>query len=538
MRDGRVIIIGAGIGGLAAAARLAHASVPVTVLEQHAQPGGKMRTVPSDSGPVDAGPTVLTMRPVFEDLFESLGETLSDHLSLQPLDILARHYWADGTTLDLHADPAKSIAAVAATFGSKTAKAFTAFSARAKRLFSTFDAPMMQHASPSQLGLAQTVMRQPQLIADMAPHRTLHTALRRQLREPKLVQLFGRYATYVGGSPFQSPALLSLIWQAEAAGVWSVEGGMHQLAQTLEHLAKARGAVFHYNTPVARIVKQGGRVSQVVTDRDTFQADQVLFNGDPRALSTGLLGPAAEAAVSEKAVTPRSLSPEDATLYVCAQDAAGGVAGPQKQRFEIIRNAPPALQQTQEDTDRCLTLIQDRFATFGLNFTPAPGRSALTAPMDFDRMFPASQGSLYGRSPHGLTAALQRPTATTPIKGLYLCGGGTHPGAGVPMATLSGKHAAAAILKDRGRAALTTTPDTLKVGPSSMHWDGDKLIITIDEISSPPLISRVRGTITVRPKAITSVELARELWHPCTRDRLYLLDVGPLPNQGRRNLHL
>jgi len=167
---------------------------------------------------------------------------------------------------------------------------------------------MMQHASPSQFGLAQTVMRQPQLIADMAPHRTLHTALRTQLREPKLVQLFGRYATYVGGSPFQSPALLSLIWQAEAAGVWSVEGGMHQLAQTLEHLAKARGAVFHYNTPVARIVKQGGRVSQVVTDRDTFQADQVLFNGDPRALSTGLLGPAAEAAVTEKAVTPRSLS--------------------------------------------------------------------------------------------------------------------------------------------------------------------------------------------------------------------------------------
>jgi len=204
MRDGRVIIIGAGIGGLAAAARLAHAGVPVTVLEQHAQPGGKMRTVPSDSGPVDAGPTVLTMRPVFEDLFESLGETLS----------------------------------------------------------------------------------------------------------------FGRYATYVGGSPFQSPALLSLIWQAEAAGVWSVEGGMHQLAQTLEHLAKARGAVFHYNTPVARIVKQGGRVSQVVTDRDTFQADQVLFNGDPRALSTGLLGPAAEAAVTEKAVTPRSLS-----AHVMAFDA-------------------------------------------------------------------------------------------------------------------------------------------------------------------------------------------------------------------------
>jgi 1-hydroxycarotenoid 3,4-desaturase len=86
----------------------------------------------------------------------------------------------------------------------------------------------------------------------------------------------------------------------------------------------------------------------------------------------------------------------------------------------------------------------------GLTFSPAPSSEALTLPEDFNRLFPASQGSLYGRSPHGLTAALKRPTARTRIKGLYLAGGGAHPGAGVPMAALSGLHAAEAIAADLG----------------------------------------------------------------------------------------
>ena len=477
-----VIVIGAGIGGLAAALRLAHAGCQVTVLEAHPTPGGKMRTLSSDKGPVDAGPTVLTMRSVFEDLFDDVGENLSDHLTLSPLDILARHYWDDGQALDLKADPAESTAAIRDAFGPQAADEFQRFSARAKRLFEAFDAPMMQHPAPQPLGLAAEIIRQPKLLFDMARHQSLHRLLQSSFSDPRLVQLFGRYATYVGGSPYLSPAILSLIWEAEAAGVWAVEGGMHKVAAAIAQLAQKRGATFHYNAPATRIVKQGGRVTGVETPAGHFEADTIIFNGDPRALQIGLLGEPATHAVAETATDPRSLSahvhafaaaphgvplahhtiffahderaefdalaagkvPDDATLYVCAQDYP--TAG--NQRFEIIRNAPPDVTQTTKDLALCQTQTFQRLKQFGLTFGPTPGPEALTAPQDFATLFPASLGSLYGRTPHGMMAAFKRPTARTPVKGLYLCGGGVHPGAGVPMATLSAQHVAEAIVTD------------------------------------------------------------------------------------------
>ena len=131
----RVTVIGAGIGGLAAALRLAHAGFQVTVLERHAGPGGKMRTLPTSAGPVDAGPTVLTMKHVFEELFADVGETLSDHVTLTHEDTLARHFWPDGTTLDLTSDNDTNTAAINATFGSRAAADFTCAIARAAHLY-------------------------------------------------------------------------------------------------------------------------------------------------------------------------------------------------------------------------------------------------------------------------------------------------------------------------------------------------------------------------------------------------------------------
>lgn len=496
----RIVVVGAGIGGLAAALRLCHQGCDVTVLDMHGAPGGKMRIVPSDAGPVDAGPTVLTMRPVFEALFEDVGERLGDHLKLHPLATLARHYWDDGATLDLDADPARSLANITTTFGAKAGQEFEAFSARAKRLFAAFDGPMMRSPVPDQMAVTKTVLRQPRLIMDMAPHRTMAGLLKRSFRDPRLAQLFGRYATYVGGSPYASPAILSLIWQAEAQGVWSVQGGMHQLAQTIVNLAKARGATFHYNTAATRITRQNGQINGVQTNAAHFPADIVLFNGDPRALATGLLGEGAKAAVSDRQTGPRSLSafvhafaaipsgvdlahhtvffghdpkaefnalaagemPTDATLYLCAQDH-GRVASDALHRFEIIMNGPPVPRDPEKEKPPCQTQIFKRLRDFGLSFSPTPEPDALTTPQGFNALFPASSGSLYGQSPHGLMAAFKRPTARTKIPGLYLCGGGAHPGAGVPMATLSGQHAAAAIMTDHA-STLTSRPMAMRGG--------------------------------------------------------------------------
>lgn len=496
------VVIGAGIGGLAAALRLADAGLDVTVLEAADGPGGKMRALPTDAGPVDTGPTVLTFRPVFDALFADVGERLEDHVDLVRLPVIARHFWEDGTVLDLMDSHEGSLANIDSVFGTRVAREFARFAARAERMLTAFEQPMLWTGAPRQRDLTAAVLAAPRLIADMAPWRSLAGLLDGAFSEPKLAQLFARYATYVGGVPQKVPGLLSLIAAGEARGVWAVRGGMHHLAQVVQQRAEARGVVFRFGTPVRRIAVQGGRPGGVEIDDGRIAADVVVFNGDPRALTEGLLGAGVANAVPTRAVEPRSLSahvmafaaeptgtdlsyhnvffgpstkaefdplargetPGDATLYLCAQDRAETApTGPE--RFEVIRNAPPLPHPDMENA-QCQTLIFDRFRDFGLTFDPMPGPAALTRPTEWDALFPGSQGSLYGRSPHGLTAGLKRPTARTTLPGLYLVGGGAHPGAGVPMATLSARHVAEAIRTDLA-STLTSRPTAMPGGTST-----------------------------------------------------------------------
>ena len=256
-----VVVIGAGMGGLAAAIRLAAAGASVTVIETAETPGGKMRTLPSSAGPVDAGPTVLTMRHVFDDLFALAGESLDDQITLIPQPILARHWWQGSPTLDLFPDPAANIEAIRAFAGPREAAAFRRFDALSAALFAAFDGPVMQAAKPNLSAIARKALTQPRLWPALLPGMTLTRLLRLHFRDPRLIQLFARYATYVGGRPAHSPGVLALIWRAEAQGVWAVAGGMHHLAAALAALAERLGVRFHYATRATRIVTQAGRVS-------------------------------------------------------------------------------------------------------------------------------------------------------------------------------------------------------------------------------------------------------------------------------------
>lgn len=483
-----VIIIGAGIGGLTAAVRLAAAGLEVTVIEAQAGPGGKMRTRPSAAGPVDAGPTVLTMPDVLEDVFRAAGARIEDHLTLLPQPLLARHWWADGSTLALHADPEASAAAIRAFAGARAEAEFRRFDRLAARLHAAFEAPVMLAPRLRLAAIAARTLGRPRLWPALLPGRTLAGLLAHHFQDPRLRQLFGRYATYVGGAPGLSPSVLALIWQAEARGVWAVAGGMARLAAALADLAQARGATFRYGTTASRIERQGGRVAGVVlADGQAIACATVLFNGDPAALLAGHLGPGPQAALPASATAPRSHSawvwtfaarasgpdlglhnvffasdparefgpiaqgrmPEDPTLYICAQDRAAAPPPRGEERFQIIMNAPATPPASAGDIALCRTRTFQRLARFGLTFDPSPPDAALTSPAAFASLFPASQGALYGRSPQGMLAPFLRPGARTALPGLYLAGGGAHPGAGVPMAALSGRHAAEAILKDR-----------------------------------------------------------------------------------------
>ncbi|SER85218.1 1-hydroxycarotenoid 3,4-desaturase [Tranquillimonas rosea] len=498
-RPDRIVVIGAGLGGLAAALRLAHAGCAVTVLDLHQTPGGKARQIDSPAGPVDAGPTVLTLRGVFDDLFEETGARLDDHVVLTAEPLLARHHWPDGASLDLWSDEALNVEAVDALAGAKEADGFRRFSAEARALYAAFDAPVMRAPAPSPFGIARALMGRPGLTPALMPGQTLARRLRRHFADPRLRQLFGRYATYVGGTPARTPALLSLIWQAEAGGVWRVDGGLHALARAIAARAETLGARILYSTTATGIERREGTVTAVETaDGTRLPCDAALFNGDPEALRTGMVQGATDA-VTPRQARRRSLSasvwafaakasgvdlahhnvffcadPADefdpldrgaptgaATLYVCAEDRGTGLTPPDLERFEIIMNAPPLPGGAEEEPPTCRFRTFPALARHGLTFTPPPPDSALTTPQGFETLSPGSAGALYGLSPHGMMAAFRRPTARSRIAGLYLAGGGVHPGPGVPMATLSGRHAAAAILSDRPSTSTsrrTATP--------------------------------------------------------------------------------
>ena len=203
----RVIVIGAGIGGLAAALRLASQSLEVTVLERAAAPGGKMRRLAVGSSELDAGPTVFSMKWVFERLFESVGEKLGDHLQLQTAAVLARHAWQDGAQLDLYADKDRSAEAIAAFAGPAEARNYRRFCAESAEVFDLLRDSFLCQPAPN-LGrlIGAFGFGGLSALGRIQPFSSMWRTLSRQFSDPRLCQLFGRYATYCGSSPFAAPA--------------------------------------------------------------------------------------------------------------------------------------------------------------------------------------------------------------------------------------------------------------------------------------------------------------------------------------------
>ncbi len=505
MAHKRIVVVGAGVGGLVAALDLAVRGMDVTVLERAATPGGKLREVHPGGTAIDAGPTVFTMRWVFEEIFADAGASLADHLTLLPAEILARHAWSGTERLDLFADAARSEAAIGAFAGAAEARGFRAFCARAKNIWLTLEGPFIRSGKPTPVSLVRSAGLTG--LADMwriSPFATLASALEKHFADPRLRQLFGRYSTYAGSSPFLAPATLMLIAHVEQDGVWLVEGGMHRIARTLADLLQARGGVIRYGTHVAQIETANGRASGVrLAEGERIAADAVVFNGDSGALAAGLLGGAVRGGASVVPPATRSLSavtwamqarasgfpllrhsvffsrdypaefsdlfracrlPAAPTVYVCAQDrgAADAPAPDGPERLLCLVNAPPhgdSRPLTEAEIAACETASFQLLARCGL--TLERQATVTTTPENFEKLFPATGGALYGQAVHGSMASFRRPGARSKIPGLYLAGGSTHPGAGVPMAALSGRLAAASILQDSASTAMsrrTATP--------------------------------------------------------------------------------
>jgi len=280
-----------------------------------------------------------------------------------------------------------------------------------------------------------------------------------------------------------------LIAHVEQEGVWTIGGGMQRLADAMEKLARMKGVSFRFGEKVERIVAHNSRVSGLVlATGERIEIDAAVVNADSAAVAEGLFGDDIAPAVKSVAAKARSLSavtwamtaqtqgfpllhhnvffsqnygaefddifghariPAAPTIYVCAPDRGRSVR-PVEERLFMLVNAPAngdSKVYSSEEIASCEYRMLDLLRRCGLTITSQ--NKVITTPTDFHRLFPATGGALYGRASHGWTASFRRPGATTKIPGLYLAGGSTHPGAGVPMAALSGSLAAQRLVSDR-----------------------------------------------------------------------------------------
>jgi 1-hydroxycarotenoid 3,4-desaturase len=491
VKPGRIIVIGAGVSGLTAAMLLAARGFAVELLEKEPHVGGRIREMSAGGMRINAGPTVLTLRPVFEELLAECGVELSRLVGLTRADVLARHAWSENERLDLFADRTQSADAIGAFAGVKARKGFLEFCDHAKDIFETMNPLFMRAERPTPVGLARSAgLRGLGGILASAPFTTLWDMLGRYFSDPRLRQLFGRYATYCGSSPFRAPATLALIAHVEQEGVWLVDGGMQRFAEALGRAAQAVGVKVRTANAVTEILVRNGRASEArLASGEVVEADAIVSAVDVSALVAGQMGPNVRTAVPIAATQPRSLSaatwafvartkgfplahhtvffsrscvaefadlfeesrvPSDPTVYVCAQDrSAAGATADETERLFAIVNAPAdggRSLRSSEELQACQRRMLQTLERAGLTLEILA--QDYTGPAEFARLFPGSEGAIYGMAADGWQASFRRSGSRSRIPGLYLAGGSVHPGAGLPMAALSGRAAARSLMAD------------------------------------------------------------------------------------------
>lgn len=484
-RQPQLAVIGGGMGGLSTAIEAAGRGVAVTLYERAATLGGKLREVTVGEHRIDSGPTVFTMRWIFDALFGAVDRRLEDYVALHQASTLARHRWQDGSQLDLFAELDRSCDAIAAFSDASNANAYRSFVASSGQIFDTLDHSFMRAMRPGPVQLARNVgLRNVGDLLATKPFRSLWAELNHRFSDPRLVQLFARYATYCGSNPFLAPATLMLIAEAERRGVWYVQGGMQRLAEGLERLLHELGADIQTRSGVDAIERQrDGSFVLTVQGQQSPRFDAVVFNGDSQALASGALGETVCRATPARKQSGFSLSavtwsltgaisgnelshhtvlfgsdyrrefqqlwheqalPDSPTIYICAPELTNSSVS--ERPLFLLANAP-SRPLDEAELEGYTERVQQAIAGHGVTIDWGSATAVRTTPNRFAELFPGSRGALYGRPTHGFAGSFSRPGTTTSVPGLFLAGGSVHPGAGVPMATQSGRLA--------GQAAAT-----------------------------------------------------------------------------------
>lgn len=489
----KVLVLGAGLGALSGAIRLARMGFEVQVYEKNASAGGKLNERRLGGYRFDAGPSLLTMPFVLDELFEFAGVARESKLHIAPIEPICRYFFPDGATLEASADLAKMRAAIAQLSPRDVAayEEFLRYSARIYQrtaeifLFS----PIHEFSRLLKLKNLPTLLR----LHEIDPLRTVHQSVARFFADERLVQLFDRYATYNGSNPYRAPATLNIIPHVEyTLGSYYIRGGMYRLAEALLDLARQVGVHMHYGTEVQKILHDGKRVTGLQIAGESLAADCVLCGQDVVVAHEQLIAGFAQRRAKLQRLEPscsglvfmwgvrkkheqlahhniffsrnyrqefgqifeQLVPPHDPTIYVAITSKSDSAHAPEGcENWFVLLNMPylteavhwkKALPQV-----RALTL--EKLRRFGFDLEGAIEQEDVITPEDFYRLYRSNRGSIYGISSNSRSAAFKRPpNRSRELRGLYFAGGSTHPGGGIPLVMLSGKIAAELIAEAEG----------------------------------------------------------------------------------------
>jgi phytoene desaturase len=485
----RVIVIGAGMGGMAAAARLRVKGHQVVVLEAAETHGGKLARFSRDGFVFDTGPSLLTLPAVYRDLFLKTGAPLEASLELVGLDSGFKYHFSDSSALTMPGvGVGRGAAAMGEAFGGRAADDWLRMQHRAGRMWAATRKPFL--ASPldgpaSLLPLARDL----RALSTVAPWQTLRGMGWRTLTDPRARQVLDRYATYSGSDPRRAPAVLATIPYVEATfGAWHIAGGIHRLGDALRDRLTERGVEVRVSARVTRIETAAGAVSGVrLESGEHLSADVVIANADARHVYNTLLetnAPRSEVRrlarttpsfsgfvimLAVQGTTPglahhnvwfpadydaefdavfaaRARPVEDPTIYACVPDDPR-MRPPGHEAWSLLVNAPRHALGTRTRgsidwdapglAERYADSILARLAQRGTDLRNRIIWREVRTPADLMRQSGAPGGAIYGTSSNGPGAAFLRARNASPIRGLFLVGGSAHPGGGLPLVGMS-----------------------------------------------------------------------------------------------------
>lgn len=488
---GEVIVIGAGIGGLAAALTAAARGLPVRVVEAGDRPGGKAGTVTVDGVVIDTGPSVLTLPEVFAGLFERAGLRWDDVVGLRRLDPGFRYRYADGCVLEVAHDPEDTLSRVRTALGSDAESQLASFLAYSRGIWDAAAPHFVLGPAPTWAAMAGLALRHPRALTAVDPMRSMAAGIDRHVREPHLRMLLRRYATYNGSDPRRAPATLNCIAHVELSlGGYGIQGGIHALVDAMVAAIEARGGVVECSTPVERLlVRDGAVVGIAVAGGAQRRGRAVVVNADvgwlretalpeaarhlpgaPAPSMSGWTGALRAARGTDRLphevvfpegyeaefadIFDRDRPPAQPTVYLCAQERCHGVSGwPEAEPVFVMANAPaepaagPRAPQVWADLEAA---VERRIRAAGL-WSEGDALVWRRSPTDLAAQFPGSRGAIYGAASNDRFAAFKRPpNRVRSMPGLYLASGSAHPGGGLPMVALSGMAAADCLAGDLG----------------------------------------------------------------------------------------